>query len=104
MTPEAEAVLKRARRSFGISILLLLVGLMAVMGALVYRATRDPAPAVQGPVAGSLQLPQGADIVSAIVADGAVTVTYRLGPATQIRVFDSVTGAVTGQIDLKIGE
>ncbi len=104
LTPEARDVLKRARRSFTVSMALLLVGFIAIGGALVYRATRDAPAASAEFAAEALRLPQGAEVVSATAADGSVTVTYRLGPATQIRVFDGGSGAMTGQMDLVFSE
>lgn len=97
-------MLKRARRSFTLSIGLLLVGFIAIGAALVYRATRDPAPAVPNYGAEALRLPQGAELVSAVAADGVMTLTYRLGPALQIRVFDAKSGVMIGQTDVTVGQ
>lgn len=82
---------------------LLLVGFIAIAGVLVYRATRDPSPVGQSFTAEALRLPQGAEVVSATAADGAVTLTYRIGPATQIRVFNGRTGELIRQMDVVIG-
>ena len=69
MSPEAQAALSKARRSFRFSISILLLGFMAIALALVYRVMRDaPPPAV----AESVAIPAGAAIVSALVADGDV--------------------------------
>ena len=60
----------KARRSFAISIGVLLLGFMAIGFALVYRAMRDtPPPAV----AESVALPAGAEVVSALVSEGTMT-------------------------------
>ena len=79
---------------------LLLVGFIAIGVALVYRATRAEAPPTVF-AADSLQLPQGAAVVSAIAASGMVTVKYTIGPATQVRIFDN-TGALQRQFDIVI--
>jgi hypothetical protein len=100
LTPETRAILKRARRSFMISIGLLLLGFIAIGGALVYRATRD-APATTTFEADALQLPQGSEVISAIASAGTVTVTYKIGPATQVRIFDN-TGKMIRQFDIVI--
>ena len=79
----------KARRSFGISIGILLVGFMAIGFALVYRVMRDaPPPAV----AESVILPAGAQIVSALVTDGAINVTYSIDGVTTLSLFDQATG------------
>jgi hypothetical protein len=101
LTPETRAILGRARKSFLFSIGLLLLGFIAIGGALVYRATRDaPAPPTTFE-ADALQLPQGAEVISAIASGGLVTVTYKIGPATQVRLFDE-TGKMTRQFDIVI--
>lgn len=103
LTPEARALLKRARRSFGISIGFLLLGFMAIGGVLVYRATRDKpseVPVVTSSETGQLALPPGAEIVSAVATGGLVTVTYKLGETTQLRLFDEKTGTMVRQMDV----
>lgn len=102
LTPEALAVIGRARRSFIFSIGLLIVGFIVIGGALVYRASRDQGAA---PVAGAarytaaaVKLPQGAEIVSAVASGGEISVTYRNGAATSLRIFDGATGAILREI------
>ena len=82
------------RRAFGFG--LAGAGTFAILG----RATRAEAPPTVF-AADSLQLPQGAAVVSAIAASGMVTVTYTIGPATQVRIFDN-TGALQRQFDIVI--
>jgi hypothetical protein len=65
---------------------------------LVYRATQgNDRP---GYAASALAIPQGAEIVSATAAGGEITITYRLGPAIQIRVYDGDSGAMLSQFDV----
>ena len=85
----------KARRSFGISIGILLLGFMAIGIALVYRVMRDaPPPAV----AESVMLPAGAEVVSALVSDGAINVTYVAGGVTTLALFDAATGELTRSV------
>ena len=85
----------KARRSFAISIGVLLLGFMAIGFALVYRAMRDtPPPAV----AESVVLPAGASVVSALVSDGAINVTYTMGGVTTLALFDQATGELTREV------
>ncbi len=87
----------KARRSFGISIGILLLGFMAIGFALVYRVMRDaPPPAV----AESVMLPAGAEVVSAVLNEGAIQVTYRLDGATHLMLFDQASGEMTRQVTL----
>jgi hypothetical protein len=102
MTPEAMAVIGRARKSFVFSIGLLIVGFIVIAGALVYRASRETGngPAATGATytAAAVKIPQGAEIVSAVAADGQISVTYRNGSATSLRIFDGRTGAILREI------
>ncbi len=88
-------MLGKARRSFGISIGILLLGFMAIGFALVYRVMRDsPPPAVAEAVA----VPAGAEVVSAVLSDGAINVTYTLGGITTLSLYDQATGELTRSV------
>jgi len=101
MTPEAAAIIARARKSFVFTIGLLIVGFIIIAGALVYRASRDsgPAPAAAY-AAAAVKIPTGATVVSAIASGGDITVTYRNGSATSIRIFDGKTGSILREIPI----
>ena len=87
----------KARRSFAISIGVLLLGFMAIGFALVYRAMRDtPPPAL----AESVTLPPGAEVVSALVSEGAINVTYTVDGVTTLALFDQGTGELTRAVVL----
>lgn len=91
-------MLNRARKSFVVSMGLLVVGLIAVGGALVYRASQSE-PKVGGDyVIAALKIPSGGEVVSAVAADGRVTVTYRLGALTSVRIFDGKSGEMIREI------
>jgi hypothetical protein len=49
-------------------------------------------------VIASLKIPEGAAVVSAVAADGKVTVTYKAGPMTVVRIFDGKTGEMVREI------
>jgi hypothetical protein len=89
LSPEALAMFGKARRSFGISIGILLLGFMAIGFALVYRVMRDAPPPE---VAASVSMPAGAEVISAVLADGAVNVTYRIGRVVTLGLYDQATG------------
>ncbi|MFC3703764.1 hypothetical protein ACFOOL_03215 [Devosia honganensis] len=97
LSPEARDVLARARRSFGISIGILLLGFMAIGFALVYRAMRDAPPP---DLAAAVSVPAGAEVVSALTLDGAVQVTYRAGGAVLLDVFDAGSGALIRSVQI----
>ncbi len=87
----------KARRSFGVSIAILLLGFIAVVGALVYRAYRDSGEPDTRYALEQAGLPAGADLVSASTAEGLVTLAYKIDGATQVRVIDGKTGELVSQ-------
>lgn len=91
----------RARKSFLFSIGLLIIGFIAIGGALVYRASQsgDSSTGSGGDyVIASLQIPAGAEIISAVAADGQLTVTYKAGAMTSVRIFDGKSGDLIREI------
>src|SRR5690606_9257072 len=92
LSPEALAMFAKARRSFGISIGILLLGFMAIGIALVYRVMRDAPPPM---VAESVTLPAGAAVVSALLSEGAVNVTYVVDGVATLALFDAASGELT---------
>jgi hypothetical protein len=97
LSPEALAIMGKARRSFGISIGILLLGFMAIGFALVYRAMRDAPPPT---IAAELVLPAGAQVISALLNAGEVNVTYRLDNTTTLALYDAETGTLTRSVVL----
>lgn len=99
LSPEALKVLGRARRSFGISIAVLLLGFMAIVGALVYRSWqgREVRPDA-GYALGEIAVPAGAEVLAIVPAEGMVAVTYRAGDTIMLRLVDGKTGAVLRDI------
>ena len=96
-------MINRARRSFGVSVLILMLGFMAVAGALVYRLNQgsDSPEVSNGQYAvQSIELPQGAEVISAVAQDGVVTVTYRAGGKTGIRLINGTDGQVISDINI----
>ena len=91
-------MLNRARKSFMVSIGLLVVGLIAVGGALVYRASQSEAKPGGDYVIASMKIPAGGEVVSAVAAGGQVTLTYRLGAMTSVRIFDGKSGEMVREI------
>ena len=90
-------MLGKARRSFAISIGILLLGFMAIGFALVYRVMRDAPPPT---IAESVVLPAGAELMSALVSDGVINVTYVVDGITTLALFDKATGELTGEVVL----
>jgi hypothetical protein len=105
MTPEARAIIARARKSFLFSIGLLIVGFLAIGGALIYRSVNmgggDGGTSTGADyVIASLKIPSGAEVISAVAADGKVTLTYRAGLMTSVRIFDGKSGEMIREIPI----
>lgn len=100
LTPEARAILGRARKSFMVSMGLLVLGLIAVGGALVYRASQSDTKSGGDYVIAMMRIPPGGDVVSAVAADGKVTVTYKVGAMTSVRIFDGKSGEMVREIPI----
>jgi hypothetical protein len=100
LTPEARAIIGRARKSFLFSIGLLIVGFVAIGGALIWRTAQSGnAPATGSDyVIASLKVPVDAQIISTVAADGLLTVTYRVGAMTSVRVIDGKSGELIREI------
>jgi hypothetical protein len=101
LTPEARALIARARRSFLFSIGLLIVGLLAVGGVIVYKSTQSSGSAAPGGAdyaLAAVKVPTGAEVISAVAAGGQISVTYKTGATTSIRIFDGRTGEMVREV------
>lgn len=100
LTPEARAIIRRARTSFLFSIGLLIIGFLAIGGALIFRSVNlGSAPATGADYAiAALKVPAGAEVVSAVAADGKVTLTFKAGLMTTVRIFDGKSGEMIREI------
>jgi hypothetical protein len=102
LTPEARAIIARARKSFMVTMGLLVLGFIAIGVALIYRSSNTGGGSSSGAeyVIASLKLPTGAEVVSAVAADGKVTLTYKSGLMTSVRIFDGKTGEMVREIPI----
>lgn len=104
LTPEARAILARARKSFLFSIGLLIVGVLAVGGALFFKSANvgggGGGSTGADYIIASLKIPSGAEVVSAVAADGKVTLTYKAGLMTSVRIFDGKSGEMIREIPI----
>jgi hypothetical protein len=84
-----------------ISIGLLIVGFLAIGGALIYRSATSSGGATGADyVIAALKVPAGAEVLSAVAADGKVTVTYRTGAMTSVRIFDGKSGEMIREVPI----
>ena len=95
----------RARQSFLVSIGILIVGLIAIGGVIVYKSMQpsggSTTPAVTSGTdyaLAAVKVPSGAEVISAVAADGKVTVSYKAGTVTSIRIYDGKTGEMIREV------
>jgi hypothetical protein len=99
LSAEARTIIGRARKSFLFSIGLLILGFVAIAGALIFRSAQGGGETASSDyVIASMKIPVGAEIISAVAADGHLTVTYRAGPMTSVRIFDGKSGEMLREI------
>ena len=78
---------------------LLVLGFFAIGGALIYRSANSGGGSAGAEyVIASLKIPPGAEVVSAVAADGKVTLTYKSGLMTSVRIFDGKSGEMIREI------
>lgn len=94
MTPEARQIIGKARRSFGFSIAVLLLGFIAIVFALVYRSMRDSEPADMRYPLSQISVPAGAEVVSVVPGTDRLAVTYRAEGKTSVRLIDPQSGEI----------
>lgn len=91
-------MLGKARRSFAVSMGILLLGFMAIGVALVYRVMRDAPPPTS---IEAVAIPGGAEVISAQYVERTVQVTYRAGDVVMLSVFDGATGALVRSVRIE---
>lgn len=75
----------------------MVLGFMAVGFALVYRLNRDSPPP---PQTAAVLVPAGAEVVSALSADGTIQITYSLDGSVALAIFDSATGELIRTVEI----
>ena len=103
MTDEARAVIGKARRSFGFSMSILILGFMAIVLALVYRATKDRESAADPYVLEAIVLPSGAEVISMVPVRDVIAITYSVAGQTALRMISAETGEILKEIPV-VGE
>lgn len=98
LTPEARQIIFKARRSFGLSLAILLLGFIAIVMALVYRSVRDTSGPDSAYAAPSISVPAGAEIVSVVPSAGMFAVTIKKDGAVTVELLDGKTGKLIRRI------
>ncbi|MDQ0511717.1 DUF6476 family protein [Ancylobacter amanitiformis] len=94
LSPAQERVLRKVRRFAAFSGLIMLLGFIAVFGAIAYKLMGARKSAAD--ISGTIQLPKGASVRSALVAGDLIAVTVERGGVVETRLFDLATRAPRG--------
>ncbi|CAN7305098.1 fimbrial protein [Mesorhizobium amorphae] len=112
LDPEVEGVRKKLLRFMAINLGLLLLALMVVIGALVYKARNAPpaspplasdiqVPAGE-PVSGDIVLPVGAKVVSQSLSDNRISIDAELADGSRtIFVYDIAERRIIGRFAIR---
>ncbi|MCF6326374.1 MAG: DUF6476 family protein [Devosiaceae bacterium] len=98
MNDETFKVIGKAKRSFGFSMAILILGLMAIVLALVYRSTREEESAANRFSLQEIIIPAGAQILSVVPMNDVIIVTYQKNGDATMRILDIVTGETMKEV------
>lgn len=111
LDPAVERVRRKLVRFIAINLGILFLALMAVVGALVYRATRVETPAapireVPAPADtaayGEISVPQGARITSQAISGNRLSLSLDLADGTRsIYIYDMAEARLIARFDIK---
>ena len=97
-------VIGKARRSFGFSMGILLLGLVAVALALVYRVTREEDSLAERFSLEAINLPAGAQVTSVLPYDEALAVTFTTLDGAYVYIVDAKTGELLRDVPIIAGD
>lgn len=111
LDPAVENVRRKLVRFIVINLGILFVALMAVVVALVYRATQVgedrsapvselPVPSEGGLLEGRIDLPRGARVVDHSLSGNILSLMVELGDARAIHLYDMTSGRLVGRFTL----
>ena len=111
LSAEAQETLKKAKRAFGSGLLIMILGLVAVLGVMIYKLN-NPDEGTQQIQASSqsdleidyiseTRLPSGAQIISASAQANLISITYRLNEQVILRLVNATSGAILQDITLQ---
>ncbi len=101
LDPVLERVRRKMVRLLVVSIGIMMLGLMAVLVAVVYKITNPDGNSVASDVPVELKIPAGSTLVSTHMSEGKVLLVLKLADGSQrILVVDQSSGMVNRRFDL----
>ncbi len=94
LDPKVEAIRKKMVRLLLVSGAIMMIGLMTVLIAIVYKLNESSAPAVAK--SGAVSVPSGSEIISTAMGDGKIMLTVRNSDGkTSLMIFDEAGNPIT---------
>lgn len=102
LDPAMERVRRKMIRLMVISIGIMMIGLMAVLFAIVYKINAPSSRVAEDGVPVEVDLPEGASIVSTDLGEAGILIQLKLSTGeTRLVVIDQSNGEIRSQFDLK---
>ena len=99
LDPAIEAVRKRLARLMVVSIGIMMIGLLAVLGAIVYKAYGTTAPSLAGN--GSLVIPAGMSVVDHSIDGDRIALRLRAADGSEtITLYSISDGSIVGTLQI----
>ena len=99
LDPAAERLQARLKRLLFGSSLIMVLGFIAVFGAIIYRLTSDDSAPEAGRFASTIAIGAEAEVLQTSLTDGVLIVLVRDGTATAMLRIDPVTGRHLSRTD-----
>lgn len=97
--------LRSLRRLVSVLTIVLIFGMIAVAGTLVWRISSEPSAAAPLVTAEDIVLPSGETVTSVGATEAALSFTTKDASGVErLRIFDPATGEETGVLTIKRGE
>ncbi|GGD94235.1 hypothetical protein GCM10011390_11210 [Aureimonas endophytica] len=100
LDPATERLRRKMVRLLAVSVGVMMVAVMAVLAAVVYKIGRDRPAALDPNVPLKVELPAGAEVEDMAMGDGQALLRLRDGAAERLLRIDLATGRVVARYDL----
>lgn len=102
LDPQIEAVRKKMLRLLMVSSGIMVIGLMAVLAAIVYKINQSTSALEPAPVAeGTISMPNDAQILTSSLSRDRIMLTLRLSDGRRVIRIHKLDGALVSQLELK---
>ena len=105
LDPQIEAIRKRMMRLLMVSSGIMVIGLMAVLAAIVYKINQSTSALEPAPVAeGQILMPSKAEIIASSLSRDRIMLTLKLADGSRIIRIHKLNGELVSELTLKEGE